>query len=945
MTPERYSQVKSLFQLLLDQPPAQRPDFLQRACGADRDLYNQVRDLLRSDSTSEDFLEKPALTPLSQVLADAAAESQEVPARIGPYAVQKLLGNGGMGAVYLAHRADKSYNKQMAIKVIHKGMESDRILERFRRERQIIASLDHPNIARLLDGGATEDGRPYIVMEYVEGMTITNYCDYRRLTTERRLQIFLQVCEAVEYAHRNLIIHRDIKPGNILVRADNTVKLLDFGIAKLMSPDTTALPSEKTATSMRLMTPQYASPEQVRGEPVTTASDIYLLGIVLYELLTGHRPYEVNNNAAQEALRAYSQGEPQKPSDAIFRITEKTDVAGKSQAVRNALTVSAVREANPAVLRKKLEGALDAILLRALRRNATERYPSTAQFALDIRNYLAQFPVSALPDSTTYRLRLFLRRNMAVTLSGAAIVTLLLLITVFAVLKAVSAQSARVRAEAHLGEATKLADALLFEGQDSLGSVPGATRARRVLLQKTLSYLSGLAGDPNADPALQRELALRFLRAGHLQGNPDYANLGDTEGAMATYTRALSLLEPLHRDQPKDAQISGDLADGKEAMAAILTAEGDPGSAVPLLRTALELRESGNSPPELKSAVYHHLATALADTGATSEALTLARRANDIAATFTGADARRQRALTASRHGQVLRRTGDLDGAASSYRKAVSLFEELAAVDPLAARAKRELSAAVEDLAATEPPMLAIEHFQRALQLRRDLASAEPGQVQPRRELAYTFLRQGAAPEAIEGFRQISLQDSGSILARRDLALAWSQLADSQRKAGKFAESLESYRQQQRIVREWMEREPGDRAATKALAVTQVKLAHSLAQTGELPEAIRSAEAAMRLVSGLLEKQTGSHTLQALQASAEWELGRALADFAHVSNEPADWKKAVSALESAAASYAALDRRQPLTGEARSTPAAISAHMATCRQALAALPMANAVSR
>lgn len=939
MTPERYSQVKSLFQLVLEQQPAQRPAFLERACGADRELFQQVRELLKSDSTSEDFLEKPAITPLSKVLADAAAEIHDpMPAKIGPYAVQKLIGSGGMGAVYLAYRADKSYNKQVAIKVIHRGMETDRILQRFRRERQIIASLDHPNIARLLDGGATEDGRPYIVMEYVEGMPITHYCDQRRLTTEQRLAIFLQVCDAIQYAHQNLIIHRDIKPGNILVRADNAVKLLDFGIAKLMNPDLAAAPSEKTATSMRLMTPQYASPEQVRGESVTTASDVYLLGIVLYELLTGHRPYDVPDSAAMHALRAFAEGEPQKPSDAIFRITEKADTEGGPATRKTALTVSAVREANPAALRKKLRGGLDAILLKALRRNAAERYQSTAQLAQDIRNYLAQFPVSALPDTPAYRISLFLRRNTAMAIAAASVISLLLLVTVFAVWQAASARQERLRAESRFSEVQKLSNSLLFDVQDSLGPLPGATPARRLLVNSALQYLHNLENQSAADPNLQLQIANGYIRVGHLQGNPNYSNLGDTAGAFSSYRRAESLLDGLNRQDPKNAQIANDLAVAATAAAEILRFDGDPAAAVPALRRALQLRESVNAAPEAKAASLNRLALALAGSGDTAEALELSGKAQSIAASLTGTDAPRQQALNHSRHAAVLQKTGNIPGAADSFRAALALYQQLAAAAPLNAPPKRELAAALEDLAAVEPPAEAAPHYQRALQLRRELIALDPQNMQARRDLAYSLLKQGATADARESFRQLVAIDPASSLARRDLAVMWERQGDAQRAESKYGEAVSSYRQLLQAARDWTEHDPANRSASRLLAAAHLKLANVLPRTGDTDGAIQSARAAIRLLDSLLDKDKNNWALQHQRATAQWALGRSLLEAARTANQSARWGDAETELRRAGELYSEIANRQPLIGEDRSAPAAIAAQIETCRQALAASP-------
>ena len=931
MTPERYSQVKSLFQLVLEQPIAQRPAFLERACGADRVLYTQVRDLLQSDSTSEDFLEKPALTPLSKVLAEAAAEIQEpMPKQIGPYAIQNLLGSGGMGAVYLASRADKTYNKLVAIKVIHKGIESDRIIQRFRRERQIVASLDHPNIARLLDGGATEDGRPYIVMEYVEGVSIDTWCDQRKLNTRQRLQLFLQVCDALHYAHQNLVIPRDIKPGNILVRPDGTVKLLDFGIAKLMNPEPGSPVVDKTATSMRLMTPQYASPEQIKGEPVTTASDVYLLGIVLYELLTGHRPYQASDDGPLDAVRAFAQGEPQPPSQAIFRTTERQLPDGRRQVTRNPLLVSQIRDGNPGVLNQKLKGELDAILLRALRRDPRHRYQSTAQFADDVRNHLNHQPVSALPDNTAYRLKLFLRRNMAATIAAAATFSLLLLVAVFAIWQAYRARTEHQRAEARFTEVRKLSNAVLFDVQDALAPLPGTTPARRLLVNKALDYLGALAKESANDTALQRDLAAGYVRVGNLQGNPNFTNLGDTAGAFNSYRNAQNLLQAAATREPKNTQITNDLANANEAVADMLTLNGDTAGAIQSLRAAVQHREAAAASPAARVSTYHKLAVALSGTNATSEAETLSRKAHQLALSLSGPDAPRQVALSHTRLATVLRQIGNHAAAAESFRTAIKLYEHLAAAAPLAAQPKRDLALALENLAELENltgnSAAAAPLNQRSLQLRRELAVTDPQNLQTRRDLAYAFLKKGSTEDAIESFRQLISLDPANILARRDLALAWNQQGNAHVKARNQAAALNSYREFLQSSRDWIQRDPANPYANQMLAIAQLKLA----EVQDHANAVTSTRAAIRIIDSLLEREPENTLFRRDRAFAQWVLGRTLANGA---NQPSALKSAEAELQRARLLFAEISNRNQLTAEDRDLPKAIANQIAACRQA------------
>jgi len=311
MTPERWQQVRAVFDQVASLPPAERPAHLDRTCADDPDLRREVESLLLSHhEAGTEFLNTPAINLSSR----PAPAPSRVGRRIGAYNIVEEIGRGGMGEVYRAGRADGQYEKEVAIKLVRGGYDTASVLERFRHERQILASLDHPNIARLLDGGTTDEGLPYLVMELIEGTPIDQYCDAHRLGVNDRLRLFVQVCGAVQYAHQRLVIHRDIKPGNILVTKDGVPKLLDFGIAKILDPAASA-----ATTVAGPMTPEYASPEQIRGEPITTATDVYSLGVVLYQLLTGHSPYPKNTHVPHEFARAICEIEPERPSAIVMK--------------------------------------------------------------------------------------------------------------------------------------------------------------------------------------------------------------------------------------------------------------------------------------------------------------------------------------------------------------------------------------------------------------------------------------------------------------------------------------------------------------------------------------------------------------------------------------------------------------------------------------------------
>jgi len=393
---EHWEQVEEIFNAALDRPIGEREAFLTEACGDDPSLRRQVEYLIDCYEQAGDFIESPAAYPDAPTQDEVVTLQLDtmVGRRVGAYKLIREIGRGGMGAVYLAVRADNQFRQRAAIKLVKRGMDTDFVIRRFRNERQILAALNHPNIARLLDGGATDDGLPYFVMEYIEGIPIHRYCDTRRLTVAERLNLFRQVCAAVHYAHESQVIHRDIKPGNILVTEDGTPKLLDFGIAKILDPDLTSDTIESTVTAMLLMTPEYASPEQARGEQVTAATDQYSLGVLLYELLTGHRPYKLRSRAPHEIARIISDEEPEKPSDVVTRAREKTASDGKRTIVLTPEEIGLDRNTSPGELRRALTGGLDDVVMRTLRKSPQRRYDTTRDLSEDIDRYLQGLPVS-----------------------------------------------------------------------------------------------------------------------------------------------------------------------------------------------------------------------------------------------------------------------------------------------------------------------------------------------------------------------------------------------------------------------------------------------------------------------------------------------------------------------------------------------------------------------
>jgi serine/threonine protein kinase/tetratricopeptide (TPR) repeat protein len=546
MRPERWQEVRQLLDEALALPAAERSVYLDTICPQDPELRSEVESLLDShEQAGSVFLNSP-VADLKRDLGEPGLPCGWIGRRIGVYQIEAEIGHGGMGEVYRAVRVDGQYKKEVAIKLVRGGHDTVAVLERFLNERQILASLDHPNIARLYDGGTTQEGLPFLVMEVIEGTPIDQYCEEHDLVLNDRLKLFTHVCAAVQFAHQRLVIHRDIKPINILVTADGIPKLLDFGIAKILDPAAKA-----ETTLLRPMTPEYASPEQVRGETITTATDVYALGVVLYRLLTGHSPYPESTRTPLEFARVICEVEPTKPSSAIAPVSPPEDVTHEH---------GADGDKTSARQQRRLKGDLDNIVLKALRKEPSRRYASVEQFAEDIRRHLQGLPVAATPDSVSYRVGKFVRRHAV----GVAAVALILVAVASGIVatarQARIAEAQRRRAEARFNDVRKLANSLIFEVHDSIADLAGATAARKLILQRALEYLDSLSKESGNEPDLMRELATAYERVGALQGDPLDPNLGDIKGAAINLKKSVELRETLTRLNPTNNKDQVELA-------------------------------------------------------------------------------------------------------------------------------------------------------------------------------------------------------------------------------------------------------------------------------------------------------------------------------------------------------------------------------------------------
>jgi tetratricopeptide (TPR) repeat protein len=536
VTPERWAQVKALLSAAMDLPDAERAGFLARE--PDAELVQEVQSLLAMQDQPGGFLETVTHEFRSQAFAAPSAAGNRIGERIGSYRIAGVLGTGGMGDVFKAVRDDDQYEAEVAIKLMRADMRSALTEQRFKTERQILAGLDHRNIARLLDGGTAAGGMPYVVMELVAGEPIDRYCDARQLKVRDRVQLFLQVCAAVSYAHQQLVVHRDLKPNNILVTADGSVKLLDFGIAKLLesNADTLVPAASTTATTLRAMTLEYASPEQVSGGTVTTVSDVYSLGVVLYRLLTGKSPYRERTSDAQRMAEILSDTTPTRPSQ----------------------------------VERRIDGDLDNILLMALRKEPQRRYGSVEQLANDLRSFLAGMPVQARGNSLRYRAGKFIRRRKVEIAAGVVVGCALLAALGISLREAREAELQRLVAQQHFNSVRKLANTMLFELHDEIAKVPGSVRTREILVKTSLEYLDSLYREAGDDATLRQELGVAYARVGDIQGKQVDANLGDQQAALLSYARAIEMLEPLVAASPDNHAAGIKLAGTYVAQASVL---------------------------------------------------------------------------------------------------------------------------------------------------------------------------------------------------------------------------------------------------------------------------------------------------------------------------------------------------------------------------------------
>jgi len=870
-TPERWRLIKELFTEAVGLEGDARAQFLAQLAQSDPTLGDEICSLLAAHEAPNALLDRSACSFLpASKLTD---EDRWSGRRLGAYVITGLIGRGGMGEVYRARRADDQYEQQVAIKLVRAGYDTAYMLEKFRAERQILANLDHPNIARLLDGGTTADDLPYVVMEFVDGQPIDAYCDQRTLPIKERLLLFRQACAAVSYAHRHLIIHRDLKPGNILVTPDGRVKLVDFGIAKLIQPDSLAASAHVTVVAA--VTPAFASPEQLLGQPVTTATDVYSLGVVLFHLLTGRSPYRTSAPSTHDAIREVCETEPSRPSQLV--------AAAQGDAGQRPLP----------------DRELDDITLKALRKEPDRRYGSVEQMSDDIGRYLEGLPVRAHGDRFGYHAGKFLRRHK-IEVAAAALVSLTLFAGSLVSIRAARiarqqeaiALRERARVEKRFADVRNLTGSLIFDVHDAIQKLPGATPARKLLLERATEYLDNVARDASGDVAMERELAWGYQRLAVVQGSPTESNLGDLRASLESDQKALGYFEAVAAARPADFIDQLNVAMMHRILAfSHLTDPQGPAQLAAAMAITDRLTRTDPASPQLmseRSIEFQNLALLDDARGERVQALEAYRRNYELKLQLLRAhpdyhDIERRVGMASSLLGGALARSGSPEQGLAMLRAGMERYRALARGDA-DTNVRREFAIAEQQYGGIELMLGdqagARAHFLAASQQLRALASADPLNSMLRLDVAGVefnagrlAMLAGANREAIARFtiarrlmRQLdaprrSAEDEPASLAAVEIWLgdAWSAAGDPRR-------ALASYHDAEQAAMADAAAASNDDARGE-LALSWTRAARANARIGNVAAASADIAKAIEFASAVLG--SANEDVPALYTAAE----------------------------------------------------------------------------
>ena len=976
MNADRWRRIEELFDEVLDCPPTDRTAFLDRACADDPTLKIEVTRLLALHEKAPDsFLNTPALQMAEFItVPDAGARTPESNERnpdwesqshIGSYELIREIGRGGMGVVYLARRADDQYQKQVAIKLLRAGLENDDIISRFRNERQILAGLDHPNIARFLEGGAAADGRPYYVMENITGRQIDDYSDDGRLSVVERLKLFLDVCAAVQYAHQRLIIHRDIKPSNILVTEEGVVKLLDFGIAKLLNPELMDRTVE-TRPHERLMTPEYASPEQIRGQQVTTATDVYSLGIVLYQLLCGRRPYSFKGRSWEEIEHVVCRLEPVRPSEALADFATAKYVGEDTQTV--ASETSGHTHGEPiARLRERLANDLDNIVMMALRKESERRYASVEQLSEDIRRYLDGRPIIARPNTVRYLAGKFIRRNKAAVAATTLVITTLIGGAAVTAWQAQVARRERDKAERRFNQVRKLANAMVFKYHDSVEHLAGSTAIRQMMVKDALEYLDNLSQESGNDLSLLQELAEAYEKVGRVQGNPTQNSLGDYAGGLATQKRALAIRESLVQADPKSETFRRALSRSYLLMSQLTNYTGQATEALVYLQKARVLLEKMTAENPTNFGARSNLGTTYTMIGSIRESQndlpgaleyyrkSLAQAEADVAATRNDAERRRDLAVSHVYVGDAYYSMNNLTEAVSHHRKALEISETLASENPNNSQYQRDVGVALQRLASSQERAgdyrSALENYRKVEKKDEQAMAADPSNALNKRDLVVSYLKIGRTlaafnetDSALNYLRKMASlaeslgSDPSNTEARSDIATAHQVIGQTLAKRGEWREALQSYRKSLAVNEALAAMDKSDTIASSNVALNHLSIGDALFKLKDVAGAEDGYRKAIGIIDPLAAEDPTDETLRRDQALTYEGLGNVTAALAAAnkieSEQTRRWSEARNRYQQSLEIWRDLDKRKVLRITDAKKPDEVAQKVARCEDAL-----------
>lgn len=851
----RWRQAKEIFLDALEIAETDRDKFLAERCGTDSALKREVELLIEAHFESESFIENPAFK-ISSVFENSNRNQQE---RIfGNYRIIREIGVGGMGAVYLAERADGEFSRQVAVKIVRQNFADKELISRFKRERQILASLDHPFIAKLLDGGVSGDGTPFLAMEYVDGEPLTAFAAAHNLSVEDRLRLFIKICSAVADAHRNLVVHRDLKPSNIFVTQDGTPKLLDFGLAKLIDESLNANDAQ-TLTAFRAMTPAYASPEQLRGESITTSSDIYSLGVVLYELLTGNRPFHFKNKNLNEMIDVVCKDEPLRPSEAVTlrTLSRETGRAEDNEKRRKAdrethrqvETITGEGESSTSTLSpppipllpfssSRLKGDLDNIVLTAMMKEPARRYPTVEKFTEDIERHLAGLPIRARPNTLSYRAGKFIRRNFWGAAAGLLILLTLIGGIAATLWQAHQANQQRARAENHFNDVRRLANSVLFEINPKIENLSGATEAREIIVKRALEYLDALASEAGNDADLQRELAAAYEKVGDVQGNPGQPNLGDMKGALISYQKAQTLRQNLVEANSLKSDLNDDLATNYEKTGYLLWWSDDTAGAVDLFEKALVIRRKLlQDNPE--SVAYR--------TGLASLLMT---------------------------YGDVPAWDKDTANALEKFDEAMAILKKLIAENPNDTQLQLFLGRCyfrtgnAENFAGDYEN--ALKNLVQSETIFQNLVAKDPNDYYFRRGLWQTKFRQcesylfkpdkvkavETCPQLIDLANNLVVKDSKDKLIKHDLASSYYYTGEAFAAFKEYEKAILNYQKASEITSEMTAQFPDNTEYQRSLATYDIGTSESQLKIKQIPQALENAQKAEAILERIMNEDT-----------------------------------------------------------------------------------------